>query len=203
MNSEKNLLIGTSIESGEKEEVTINKFFSEFKKSLDQVLKSSFVSIQAVERRSKLLWRKETLYSSSLKDSYRSVDEVIQPIIMAYDLYQQLSAIVPVSVDFLLRDTLLLLNNKAGSKIKFSELLKELSTDTNKAILKEYFEDFDVISERMPITDFIALLVHEKVEPSSLKQYTGIEDKEQVSLTDISVFILHDLMAEYLIPKSK
>ncbi len=181
----------------------VNKFFGDFKKSLDQVLKTSFNSIQAVERRSKLLWWKETLYSSSLKESYRSADEVIQPIIMANDLYQQLPPVVPVSVDFLLRDTLLLLNSKAGSKIKFSELLKEMSTDANKAILKEYFDDFDVISERMPITNFIALLVHEKVEPSLFKQYTGIEDKEQVSLTDISVFILHDLMAEYLIPKSK
>ena len=50
-------------------ETPINKFFSEFKKSLDEVLKTSFNSIRSVERRSKLLWWKETLYSSSLKDS--------------------------------------------------------------------------------------------------------------------------------------
>jgi hypothetical protein len=48
-------------------ETPINKFFSEFKKSLDANLKASFASITAVERRSKLLWWKETLYSSSLK----------------------------------------------------------------------------------------------------------------------------------------
>ena len=184
-------------------EKPINKFFADFKKSLDQTLKSSFSSITAVERRSKLLWWKETLYSSSLKDSYRSVNEIAQPIVMSNDLYGQLPAVVPVSVDFLLRDTLLLLNNKAGEKMQFSELLEELSKDENKSILKEYFEDKEEFNKRISITDFIALLIHGKVGASSLKLYTGIEDKEKVSYTDISVMILHDLMAEYLIPKSK
>ncbi len=64
-------------------DTSINKFFTEFKKSLDQTLKTSFRLIQSVERRSKLLSRKETLYSSSLKDSYRSINETLQPVIMA------------------------------------------------------------------------------------------------------------------------
>lgn len=181
----------------------INKFFSDFKKALDLVLKSSFNSIRAVERRSKLLWWKETLYSSSLKDSYRSIDEIIQPFVMTYDLYQQLPEIVPVSVDYLLKDTLLLLNSKADEKMKFSELLNELSKDANKALLKEYFDDRDAIIKRISLTDFISLLIHGKAEPSSLKQYTGIDGEEQVSLTDIAVMILHNLMAEYLITKSE
>lgn len=189
--------------SAETIETPINKFFTEFKKSLDQTLKSSFSSIQAVERRSKLLWWKETLYSSSLKDSYRSVNEIIQPIVMAIDLYQQLPAIVPVSVDFLLKDTLLLLNSNANERIKFSKLLKELSIVQNKAILNDYLEDINIENKRISITDFLSLLIYGKVEPSHLKKYTGIDSNEQVSLTDISVMVLHDSMAGYLIPKSK
>lgn len=184
-------------------EVPLNKYFQDFKKSLDQVLKSTFSSIQAIERRSKLLWWKETLYSSSLKDSYRSVNEIVQPIIMAEDLYKQLPAIVPISVDYLLKDTLLLLNSEANKKISFSELLNKLSEDGNKAILKQYFEDIDQESKRISITDFVVLLIQGKVPAALLKQYTGIEDDEQTSLTDFSVMILHNLMAEYLIPKSK
>jgi hypothetical protein len=184
-------------------EEPINKFFIAFKKSLDENLKLSFSSITAVERRSKLLWWKETLYSSSLKDSYRSINETVQPMFMANDLYQQLPAVVPVSVDYLLRDTLLLLNNNANEKIEFSKVLEEISKDANKNILKKYFEDIDVVNKRISITDFITLLIYEKAKPSLLKQYTGIENNEEVSLTDIAVMILHDLMAEYLIPKSK
>lgn len=85
--------IGEGISSSAIED-PINKYFTDFKKSFDHALKRSFDSIQAVERRSKLLWWKETLYSSSLKSSYRNVNDVLQPIIMAQDLYQQLPAIV-------------------------------------------------------------------------------------------------------------
>lgn len=184
-------------------EEPINRFFTAFKKSLDENLKLSFASITAVERRSKLLWWKETLYSASLKDSYRSVNETLQPIIMAEDLFKQLPDVVPISVDYLLRDTLILLNSEANKKMPFFELLQELSKDSNKAILKGYFENIDTVSKRISITDFIALIAHGKCDFSSLKQYTGIESNEEVSLTDIAVMILHDLMAEYLIPKSK
>lgn len=184
-------------------EKPINKFFTDFKKSLDQVLKSSFSSIQAVERRSKLLWWKETLYSSSLKDSYRSVNETLQAIVMADDLYKQLPDVVPVSVDYLLRDTLLLLNSNANERIEFSEILEDVYKEANKNILNKYFEDIDAINKRISITDFIVLLTHGKVEPTSLKQFTGIDSNERVSLADIAVMVLHDLMAKYLIPKSK
>jgi hypothetical protein len=122
---------------------------------------------------------------------------------MANDLYQQLPEIVPVSVDYLLRDTLLLLNSKADAKMKIAELLNELSKDANKTILIKYFEEKDLVNKRMSFSDFIALLVYGKVKPSSLKQYTGIDSKEQASLTDIAVMILHDLMTEYLIQKSE
>lgn len=184
-------------------ETSINKFFAEFKKSLDQSLKDSFTSIQAVERRSKLLWWKETLYSSSLENSYRSVSEILQPVIMANDLYNQLPSITPVSVDYLLRDTLILINNKADEKITFSELLEQISKIDNTTVLKYYLEDIDLADKRISITDFLSLLINGKVQASSLKQYTGIDENEQVSLTDIAVMILHDLMAEYLVPKSK
>lgn len=194
--------IGETISSSSIED-PVNKFFADFKKSLDQILKSSFKSVQAIERRSKLLWWKETLYSSSLKNSYRSVNELLQPIIMAKDLYTQLPTIVPVSVDYLLKDTLLLLNSKADEKIQFSELLNELSDENNTAILKWYFEEKNILKKRISITNFIILLIQGKVQSSLLTQYTGIEENAKISYTDIAVMILHDLMAESLIPKPK
>ena len=110
-------------------ETPINKFFTEFKKSLDIALKSSFSSLTAVERRSKLLWWKETLYSTSLKGSYRNVDKNALPIIMASDLYYQVPAITPISVDYLLKDTLFLLNDKKDDSITFATFLSAISKD--------------------------------------------------------------------------
>lgn len=177
---------------------SINSFFSEFKKSFNEALNKSFSSIQAVERRSNLLWWKETLYSASLKNSYRSVNDIQQAVIMSNDLYLELPAIFPVSVDFLLRDTLLLLNNKAGKKMKFSDFLNEIAKEENKRVLVNHLSKIEHQKKRTSITNFIILLIHDQVAPSSFKDYTGVEETNQVSLLDITVMILHDLMAKYL-----
>ena len=185
----------TALEDG------INKFFTDFKKTLDQSLKASFTSIQAVERRSKLLWWKETLYSASLQGSYRTIDKVLQPIVMTGDLYQQLPDVTPVSVDYLLKDTLLLLNNSADKKITFTKFLEEISKESNKSVLKNYFKDKEKQVKRISITNFIGFLIHDKAEGASLKECTGIDGNENISYADIAVILLHDWMAEYLITK--
>lgn len=176
----------------------INKFFKEFKYSLDQALNKSFNSMQAVERRSELLWWKETLYSSSLKNSYRSVNDIQQAIVMANDLYHALPEIFPVSVDYLLRDTLLQLNIKAGKKMKFVDLLNEIAKEENANVLKNHLGKIPHEQKRTSITNFVILLVNGEVTSDLFKKYTGIEDANQVSLLDIAVVILHDLMAIYL-----
>lgn len=179
-------------------ETPINKFFTEFKASLDQTLKASFTSIQAVERRSKLLWWKETLYSTSLENGYRSIDKFMKPFVMAIDLYNQLPAIVPVSVDYLLRDTVLILEDSADEKIPFSELLRSIDTPEHKSALTVYFSEMESSLRRISVSDYFGLLFEGKTTIDTFKQYTGIDESEMVSLNDIGVIILHDFMAEHL-----
>lgn len=178
-------------------ESSINKFFSDFKKSLDRTLKNSFNSITAVERRSKLLWWKETLYSPSIKNSYRTLNAHTQPIIMAADLYELLPEVSPASVDFLLKDTLLILNSNASERISFGSAMKEFSTDANKLLLKDYIK-LGKETGRITITDFFALLVNDKAKISDFSSFTGISEDELTSLSDISVIVLHDLLTRFL-----
>nr|WP_295924640.1 GTPase-associated system all-helical protein GASH [uncultured Dyadobacter sp.] len=179
-------------------EAPINKFFTEFKKSLDANLKSSFVSLAAVERRSKLLWWKETLYSPSLKGSYRDLDTSLQPIVMAFDLYEQLPAITPVSVDYLLKDTLHLLNIASVDKKTFEAHLDAFAKAESVKLLKNYFKE-SLPEGRVTITDFIGLLVFDKASVSDFQRRTGIVPNETISLKDLAVVILHDLMTQNLI----
>lgn len=180
-------------------ESSINKFFSEFKKSLDANLKTSFSSMTAVERRSKLLWWKETLYSSSQKRSYRGLDKNILPILMGSDLNNQVPEITPISVDYLLRDTLFLLINKEDSSFKFSEYLDEISKDNLKQILKSCLSNIVEGDGRISITDFFALFVNDKIKAKDFKIRTGIEASEKVTLSELAVFVLHDLLTQRLI----
>lgn len=178
-------------------ESSINKFFADFKKSLDKELKSSFSAMQSVEQRSRLLWWKETLYSTHLKKSYRETNKEIRPIVMAYDLFQQLPEITPISVDYLLKDTLYLLNDKVDESIKFSDILPAIENSDKKSELEGCF--YKTTREgRVSITDFIYLLSEGKVKSKDLLKYTGIDPKKTVTPCELSVMILHDLQSNWI-----
>lgn len=180
-------------------ETPINKFFTDFKKALDANLKTSFSSLIAVERRSKLLWWKETLYSSSQKRSYRGLDKNILPILMGSDLNNHIPEISPISVDYLLRDTLYVLLDKQDSLLKFSDYLTEISKDTLKQTLKSCFNNVVEREGRISITDFFALLVSDKINAKDFKTKTGIDASEKTTLSELSVIVLHDLLTQRLI----
>jgi hypothetical protein len=166
---------------------------------LDANLKTSFSSLTAVERRSKLLWWKETLYSPSQKRSYRGLDKILLPILMSEDLNFQVPEITPISVDYLLRDTLFLLNDKKDDSITFTSYLSEIVKEGNKTILKPYFENADEADGRISITNFISLLVNDRISVSSFKERTGIDANEQITFGELSVVVLHDLLTQRLI----
>jgi len=178
-------------------ETSLNKFFTEFKKSLDSELKSSFTAMQAVELRSRLLWWKEALYSQHLKKSYRETEKELRPIVMAYDLFLQLPNITPVSVDYLLKDTLFQLNDKSDEPIRFSEILSAIENSPGKTSLDGCFngEEVDNKEIRMTITDFIYLLVKGEAKTRDLLKSTGIDPRKTVTHCDLSVMVIHDLLS--------
>ena len=180
-------------------ETPLNKFFTEFKKNLDANLKTSFSSLTAVERRSKLLWWKETLYSASQKRSYRGLDKNLLPVLMGSDLNNQVPEITPISVDYLLRDTLFLLIDKQDTPVKFSDYLSQINNKNLKPILKSCFGNLIEREGRISITDFIALLVNGRIELKDFKSRTGIDETEVITLSDLSVVMLHDLLTQRLI----
>lgn len=180
-------------------ETPINKFFTEFKKSLDANLKTSFTSLTSIERRSKLLWWKETLYSSSLRTSYRKLEKNLLPIVMSSDLNNQLPEVTPISVDYLLRDTIFLLNEKKDDKVKFIEFLNAISQDEPKEAAKPFFTELTNEEGRISITDFIALLVNDRISIKDFQNRTGIKEKDESSISEIAVAILHDLLTQRLI----
>ncbi len=182
-------------------EEPINKFFTSFKKSFDDNLKSSFASILAVERRSKLLWWKETLYSPSLKKSYREVSNPVLPILMGSDLNEQVAKITPISVDYLLRDTLLILNEKKGEKIKFKDFLNSLTKDSTKSEITNLLPEINQSDGRISVTDFIVLFLNDKAKLKDFTERTGIKQDEEISIEDLSVAIFHDLLTKRLSSK--
>lgn len=179
-------------------ETSINNFFADFSSSLNQTLQTSLSSLMVVERRSKLLWWKETLYSQSQRKSYRDITKVeLLPIIMTYDLLEQLPNITPVSVDYLLRDMFFLLLAKKDKKTTFSDYFKTMQE--HQDTLTQYFQDTPNPSGRISITDFVGLLVHERVKMEDFNERTGIGLGATIKPSDLSVVLLHDFLCQRLI----
>ncbi|PRY36000.1 hypothetical protein CLV58_113131 [Spirosoma oryzae] len=178
-------------------ETPINKFATDLRKALDQVLGNSLKSLIAVERRSKLLWWKQTMYSPSLKNSYHTLSDELQPVIMSVDLFHQLPAVAPISVNFLLQSTLSTLSAQAREQTNFTEMLSKLLTPSNKKILKNYLKDKE-INGRIGLLNFISLGVYDKVSVDEFQSRTGISPDALISNSELAVIILKDQYVHYL-----
>jgi len=92
--------ISTSIQRG------LDDYFAQLQPFFEDMNTFFASNITANNKRSELLWWKDSLYSRSLNASYRSLNPLNAAVCMALDLAKEVDAIYPESVDYLLRETL-------------------------------------------------------------------------------------------------
>jgi hypothetical protein len=183
-------------------ETSINTFFKGVSEALNTAFKSSFQSLAAVERRSTLLWWKETLYSTTLQKSYREIYQispVLLPVVMAIDLAKLLPAGFPASVDYLLLDTYRAVVGTIPKKQTLVELLSPFGEPAQQQVLKPHLPLLSECAGRTTLTAFLAQVVHDQRVPKKLADYTGLRPKELASPDQLALLVLHDLLIERLV----
>lgn len=180
-------------------EAEINKFFVGVSGSLSTALKASFQSLVSVERRSKLLWWKETLYSTTLRKGYREIEIAALPVVMALDLAKLLPDITPVSVDYLLADTYRAVIGQESQKQTLSELLAPFAEEQLQKLLVTHLPLMTSCGERCTLTAFLTQLIHDQRQPQKITTYTGLRAEEKASPDQLGVIVLHDLLTERLV----
>jgi hypothetical protein len=181
-------------------QASISKFFSEFKHSLDETLKGAFSSLTAIERRSKLLWWKEAMYSATLTKSYHQLDALLQPVIAAVDLNNLVPEICPISVDFLLQDALRLMDSREQQEsLSVKAIIEALMKSQYHDLLKEYLVPRETSLKRISLPEFIALILHGNITLAELTERTGINEEQALSLGDFAVFAFHHFLLGRLI----
>jgi hypothetical protein len=120
---------------------------------------------------------------------------------MGSDLNQQVAKITPISVDYLLRDTLLILIEKKGEKIKFKDFFNSLTKDSTIPEIANLLPEINESDGRISVTDFIVLLLNNKVKLKDFTERTGIKEDDEISIEDLSVAIFHDLLTKRLSSK--
>jgi len=183
---------------------SLTTFFATLGKNMQAALKDSIQSSVAVERRSQLLWWKETLYSKKTHGSYRKLSAFECSIAMAFDLYYLLPDLYPVSVDYILKEAFAHIHGCSNEKIKLVDLLNELDKVSNKSFLEIFFSNETVSTGRTDLSSFMKRIIHSKLDiKTELIAALGINPEKTVSYEELSVWLLHSLSALHLVkPKA-
>lgn len=175
----------------------LDEYFNELTPLFEQLSNSFTVSVVANNKRSELLWWKQALYSVRLNQSYRNYQAIESALLMATDLSEMVDPIYPISVDFLLKETLRdIYGDEINTKYKLKDLLGfvlKMKSDI-KRIVQSYSDDE---SGRKPFLNGLANLI----KLSNDKEFfadTGINLDSEISISDTAVWFFHGLQASKL-----
>lgn len=170
----------------------LNQYFSGLGKYLEDISKQMIVGTQSIQRRSQLLWIKEALFSVGQKISYRDVPKSDLPFVLAKDMQSLITFIYPVSVDFFTKEILRNVITDADVRLSFSNLLDVKNLKSVQSILGV---QNTIDSSRKPLISYIQRLVSNQTTIEQMENETGIKPESEISLTDFTVYLLHDLQS--------
>jgi hypothetical protein len=183
--------ISTSIQK------SLDNYFAQFQPLFEEINSSFANSITANNKRSELLWWKQSLYSQSLNTSYRNLDLLNAAFAMALDLAEQVNAIYPESVDYLLRESLKDLYADHAEKERSLINWFEDSTKLNEAVKTRLERHTAKGEERKPLLNVWANAL-QSGKTSDFLADTGIDKKANLSASDLAVWLFHGLQAQKL-----
>lgn len=175
----------------------LDDYFRQLQPFFEEVNNSVANSITANNKRSELLWWKQSLYSRSLNASYRSLDQLSAAVCMAYDLAELTDPIYPESLDYLLRETLKDVHGERAAEERPLIDWLEVSLSLNEKIqsgLKAYTEQGE---QRKPLLIAWANALH-SAETTNFFTETGIDKKAKLTASDLAVWLFHGLQAQKL-----
>lgn len=176
---------------------SMDDYFAQLQPFFEDLNKSIVQSITANNKRSELLWWKQSLYSRSLNASYRSLDKLNAAVCMAHDLSEQVDSIYPESLDYLLREALKDVHGDlAAEEHPLTEWLEDsLSLHENiQSALKAYAVQGE---QRKPLLSAWGNTLHSG-ETTSFFIETGIDKKAKLTVSDLAVWLFHGLQAQKL-----
>lgn len=163
---------------------------------IDSTLNAVSCATAGLQRRSSLLWWKESLYSLSASCSYRKMPVSIAAAIMAYDLFIKVPTSSPASVSAFLYETVISLTESEKNKqFGIAQLIKEVKETDFAETLCGY------INQTLPKAEgrglLIALLHSDSVYKNDREFYglTGLAAKSKLTLSEWASWIFRELQA--------
>lgn len=175
----------------------LDDYFAQLQPFFEDLNGSIVDSITANNKRSELLWWKQSLYSLSLNTSYRSFDPLNAAVCMAYDLTEQVDPIYPESLDYLLRETLKDVHgDQAAEERPLVDWLQD-SLSLHEKIQSALKDSAVQSEERQPLLNAWANVLS-LGETTHFFIETGIDKKAKLTISDLAVWLFHGLQAQKL-----
>lgn len=166
--------------------------------SFNQLIKDLTLVKHNERMQSSLLWWHHSLYSPSLRKSYRelSVDDSI--FATAFDLHKQISDFYPISVEYILQETLFKIYDKAVVQQKpVLESLKHIFKGMNRATIENNFNPSS--TENEDVKSFLGitqeLAKNTEISDGKFLCWTGIDATTEISSLDLAVWLFREMQA--------
>lgn len=173
----------------------LDNYFLELAPFFAELTEAYNKSATAGNKRGQLLWWKQTLCSPSSNQSYRSYSSIDAALLMAIDLSEMVDPIYPISVDYFLREALKDAQGlEVDNKIRLGKLMGELNTINQ--LIKEKLNSFcDDKKGCKPLMVCIANQLSSTLD-DSLPSETGLDPESELAISDIAVWLFHDLQSQ-------
>jgi hypothetical protein len=191
----------------------IQENIGEFKSNYEENIATLSESLQAVieglalgrtaeAMRGELLWWRQTLYSRTLKTSYRGLDAAQAAFAMAFDLHTVVGAFHPASVEFLLREAFYnVMGEKADEKFRIAALAENLTKSDDTKFRREALDGFyrNWLGQ-LPLTAVIKKKFENARESAGEieSQTIGRLFETEIAGDEFAVWIFRDLQAHRL-----
>lgn len=156
------------------------------------------ISTRGLQKRTSLLWWKESLYSPSAHCSYREIPLFISGTVMAYDIFNQVPTLSPASVTAFLRETVLAIENaKKPQTKKMYELISELRESEYAIALIQYvITVFANLDSRGPVIRLLSIDKNSSMpDETRFLELTGIKPDLELSNSEWAVWVFRELQA--------
>lgn len=170
------------------------EFETVFQVIAKEIPKQIETSLHSLSNNNNLIWWKETLFSKSLQDSYRTMPSFVQVVTMAYDLANELNDYTPISVDYFLKETLLKVQSKE-KKIILDKLQEKVLTEKNAKYLLAVLSEKELESNTSwSLLDFLNAKLYQQSNEDALTTI-GIEGTTELTYAQLIVWLFHDFQA--------
>jgi hypothetical protein len=158
---------------------------------IDTVLTNVAAATQGLELRSRLLWWKEALYSTSSQVSYRTLESPVASGLMPYDFQILLPSLTPASVTMFLRETVTsLVGSNAKKQYTLNELLEKLKSSNYTKPLRAFVSGLEMGEGRQPVV----MCLRDGIDLDlAIEETTIFDPNHKLTLAEMSTLVFLEL----------